>query len=108
LQKIQTADKKKFEFLKEVPSQPLQEVFAVLSNGKVIDNPTFLKKKKQLKMAQRILSKKKKGSMNWLKQLSKVQKHHQKVANQRRAFLHKVSFSISQTYGLVFVEDLHI
>jgi putative transposase len=46
--------------------------------------------------------------MNWLKQLSKVQKLHQKVANQRRDFLHKVSFSISQTYSLVFVENLHI
>jgi putative transposase len=33
LQKIQTEDKKKFDFLKEVPSQPLQEVFVRLEKA---------------------------------------------------------------------------
>ncbi|MEH7237116.1 RNA-guided endonuclease InsQ/TnpB family protein [Bacillus sp. JJ1562] len=83
--------------------------FAVLSDGTEIENPSFLRKKeKQLKRAQRKLSNKKKGSSNWKKQCAKVNKVHSKVANQRKDFLHKQSYNISNTYGIVCVEDLKI
>lgn len=83
--------------------------FATLSNGEEIKNPSFLRKEeKKLKRAQRALSGKKKGSCNWYKQLQKVQALHTKVANQRKDFLHKISFRLSQAYGIICVEDLRI
>ena len=83
--------------------------FAVLSSGKEFENPKFLQKKeKQLKREQRRLSRKVKSSSNWKKQLDKVQKLHTKVSNQRRDFHHKLSYRISNEYGIVCVEDLKI
>ena len=83
--------------------------FAVLSNGESFQNPKFLSKaEKRLKQQQKRLSRMKKGSSNWKKQLLKVQKIHMKVANQRKDFLHKLSYLISNTYGVVCVENLQI
>ena len=83
--------------------------YAVLSNGTEYENPRFLRKKeKQLKKAQRILSKKKKGSANYRKQVQRVRQLHEKVANQRRDFLHKLSFNLSKDYSVIAVENLNI
>ena len=83
--------------------------FAVLANGDEIQNPKFLRKEeKKLKKAQQKLSRKIKGSNNFKEQVTKVQKIHKKVANQRKDFLHKQSFHLSKDYNLVFVEDLNI
>ncbi|UJL46661.1 transposase [Virgibacillus sp. NKC19-16] len=83
--------------------------FAVLADGTKVENPKFLvKEEKKLKRAQKKLSRMKKGSNNWKKQLQKVQQLHIKVANQRRDFLHKLSYHLSKTYKFVFVEDLNI
>jgi len=83
--------------------------FAVLSDGTTVEKPKFLlKEEKKLNRAQKKLSRMKKGSNNWKKQLQKVQHIHMKVANQRRDFLHKLSYRVSKTYKFVFVEDLII
>jgi putative transposase len=83
--------------------------FAVLSNGTEIKNPTFLRKEeRKLKRQQQKLSRMKKGSNNWKKQVQKVQNIHGKVANQRRDFLHKQSYRISKCYSVVCVENLNI
>lgn len=47
-------------------------------------------------------------SNNYLKQLSKVQKRHRHIANQRKDFLHKRSTEIANQYDLVAVEDLNL
>lgn len=66
--------------------------FLVTSNGDVFDNPKYLKQSlKKLKRAQRRLSRKKDGSNNKNKQRLRVARIHEKVANQRNDFLHKVS-----------------
>ncbi len=83
--------------------------YAVLSNGKEYENPRFLRKKeKQLRKAQRKLSKKKKRSANYIKQVQRVRQLHQKVANQRRDFLHKLSYNLSKDYSVIAVENLNI
>ncbi|OKL38052.1 RNA-guided endonuclease InsQ/TnpB family protein [Domibacillus mangrovi] len=83
--------------------------YAVLSNGTAYENPRFLRKKeKQLKKAQRALSKKKKGSANYIKQVQPVRQLHGKVANQRRDFLHKLSYNLSKDYSVIAVENLNI
>ena len=82
---------------------------AVLSNGKKIDNPKWLRaSEKKLAKEQRRLSRKRKGSANRKKQKVGVQKVHRKIKNQRSDFLHKVSNGLVKTYDLIVFEDLKI
>ena len=83
--------------------------YAVLSNGHAYENPRFLRKKeRQLQKAQRKLSRMKKGSANYSKQVQRVRQHHEKIANQRRDFLHKLSFNLAKDYSVIAIENLHI
>lgn len=61
---------------------------------------------KKLKREQRKLSLMQKGSKNRDKQRIRVAKLHEKVANQRKDFLHKQSRQIANTYDCVCIEDL--
>ena len=83
--------------------------FAVLSTGEKIDNPKWLRKaEKRLAKAQRSLSRKVKGSENWEKQRVKVAKLHEKVANQRRDFHHKLSHRIVKENRIITLENLNV
>lgn len=83
------------------------KTFASLSDGTQIANPHFLKHSlKKLKMAQRRLSKKKKGSKNRNKQRIKVAKLHEHIANQRRDFHFKTAHELVNKYHLIACEDL--
>ena len=83
--------------------------YAVLSNGREYENPRFLRKKeKKLKKAQYKPSKRKKGSVNYLKQVQRVRQLHEKVSNQRRDFLHKLSYNLSREFNVIAVENLNI
>ncbi|EEM16124.1 Transposase, IS605 OrfB [Bacillus pseudomycoides DSM 12442] len=83
--------------------------YAVLSNRTVFENPRFLlQKEKQLRKAQRNLSKKKKDSANYKKQVERIQILHEKVANQRKDFLHKLSYHLTQMYSVICIENLDI
>lgn len=61
---------------------------------------------KRLKREQRKLSLMQKGSKNREKQRIRVAKLHQRVANQRKDFLHKQSRQIANVYDCVCIEDL--
>ena len=82
--------------------------FAVTSECKVFGLPTerikFLEG--QLKQAQKLLSKKVKGSKNFQKQKLKVAKAHQNIVNLRKDSMHKISNDIANNHGLVVLEDL--
>lgn len=66
--------------------------FATFSTGAKIDNPRHLASSlKRLKVLQRRASKKKKGSNNRKKANLKVALIYEKITNQRKDFLHKVS-----------------
>ena len=83
--------------------------FAVLSDGKVIDNPKYLiYSEERLIKKQRRLSNKKKGSNNRKKAKVSVARLHKKVSNQRKDFQHKLSRQIVDNYGYIKVEDLQI
>jgi putative transposase len=85
------------------------KVFAALSNGEMIENPRFLRKKeKQLARAQRRLSRKQKGSSNARKQRAWVQQLHAKVKHQRQDFLHKETTRLANIYGLNAIEELKV
>lgn len=61
---------------------------------------------KRLKREQRKLSLMQKGSKNREKQRIRVAKLHQRIANQRKDFLHKQSRQIANAYDCVCIEDL--
>ena len=62
----------------------------------------------RLKKEQRKLSKCIKGSSNWNKQRMKVAKLHEKVTDQRKDFLHKLSKQTANAADAVCIEDLDI
>lgn len=83
--------------------------FAVLSDGRKIDSPRFLRRaEKKLKRPGRKLSRKVKGSKNRAKARIKVARQHAKVADRRRDWHHKVSTQIIRDNQAVFVEDLAV
>lgn len=71
--------------------------------------PDFLRKaEKKLAKAQRILSRRAKDSKNREKQIKRVAVLHEKVANQRRDFLHKKSRFLVSRYDAIGIEDISI
>lgn len=77
------------------------------SNGNKPDYPRYYRQAEtKLKREQRKLSLMQKGSKNRDKQRIKVAKLHEKVANQRKDFLHKQSRQITNVYDCVCVENL--
>lgn len=83
--------------------------FAVLSDGQKIKSPKYLKNSlKKLKREQRKLSRKQKFSNNWYKQKSRVAKIHEKIKNQRKDFLHKLSKKIIDENQVIVLEDLKV
>ncbi|MBU1037399.1 transposase [Patescibacteria group bacterium] len=83
--------------------------FVTLSNGETVDNPKFLiKSKKRIKLLDRRLNRKKKGSANRKKAKFRLARQHLKITNQRSDFLHKLSYRIAKTYSFIIVENLDI
>lgn len=77
------------------------------SNGNEPAYPRYYRQaEKKLKCEQRKLSLMQKGSKNHDKQRIKVAKMHEKVANQRKDFLHKQSRKIANAYDCVCIENL--
>jgi putative transposase len=78
---------------------------AVLSDSNKIDNPKYLKlNKNKLLEIQRKLSKQVKFSNNWYKTKNKLSKLHEKIANQRKDFLHKTSAKLVTSYSIIGIE----
>ncbi|HEY9850717.1 MAG TPA: RNA-guided endonuclease TnpB family protein [Leptolyngbyaceae cyanobacterium] len=63
---------------------------------------------KRLKRRQQALSKKKKGSLNRLKQVKRVAKVHEKIANTRQDLLHKLSRKLVDENQVIIAENLCI
>ncbi|WP_251091510.1 transposase [Streptomyces sp. Caat 7-52] len=83
--------------------------FAVLSGGRKVAAPRFLRRaEKKLKRLQRELSRKAKGSNNRNKARIKVARQHAKVADRRRDWHHKESTRILRDNQAVYVEDLAV
>ena len=79
------------------------------SNGVRAEYPRYYRQMlDKLKREQRKLSKCKIGSNNRNKQRFKVAKLHEKVANQRKDFLHKLSNQIANDYNGVCIESLNM
>ena len=83
--------------------------FAICSDGVVYENKRFLEKSlRKLKISQRSLSRKQKGSNNREKQRLKVSRLHRKVKNQRNDYQHKVSRELADKYRTICLETLKV
>ncbi|MFV2175385.1 RNA-guided endonuclease InsQ/TnpB family protein [Actinomadura sp. LOL_011] len=83
------------------------EHFAVLSDGRKIASPRFLRRaEKKLRRAQQALSCKQEGSNNRGKARLKVARAHAGVADARREFHHTLSTALVRESQAVYVEDL--
>jgi len=84
--------------------------FAVLSDGSdPIPAPKFYRKgQKKLRKAQRVLSRRQPGSKRKAKAKIKVAKVHQRIANQRGDFLHKLSTDLVVNHNGLCIEDLSL
>ncbi len=83
--------------------------FAVLSDGRKITAPQFLRRaEKVLRRRQRDLSRKQKGSRNRDKARIKVARAHARVADTRRDFHHQLSTALIRENQAVAVEDLAV
>lgn len=91
--------------------------FAILSTGEKIGNERFISKlskklaKEQKLLSRRALAARKAGrklseSKNYQKQRMKVAKIHEKIANMRRDFLHKLSAHLVKNHDIICIEDL--
>jgi putative transposase len=81
--------------------------FAVMSDGRKVASPKFLRRaERNLRKAQKALSRKVKGSSNRNKARIKVARQHAKVADSRRDWQHKLSTEIIRDNQAVYVEDL--
>jgi putative transposase len=79
------------------------------NKGESPEYPKFYRKtESKLKKEQRKLSKRKQGGSNFEKQRQKVARLHEKAANQRKDFLHKLSRQITNAYDAVGVEDINM
>lgn len=83
--------------------------FATLSTGEQIDNPRFFRRdEKVLAKAQRRLSKSDKGTPEYRKHKRVIQHIHQRVANRRKDFAHKLSRQLVNRFQIITFEDLDI
>ncbi len=83
--------------------------FCIDNQGNFIANPRHFKKyEDKLRIENRSLARKKKGSESWKKQAKKVALLHHKIANVRKDFLHKESTRLAKMHDTVFMEKLNL
>jgi len=79
----------------------------VATPTQLIKSPKFLTRSaRKLKLLQRRLKHKTKGSNNWKKLQNKIARLHEKVANTRRDWHFKLAYQITQDVDNIFVEDI--
>ena len=93
--------------------------FAILSDGTVYENPKFFRSlEKKLAKEQCILSRRREQARkdgkklfhakNYQKQKRKVARIHEKIANKRNDYLHKISTKIIKNHDVIGIEDLQV
>lgn len=83
--------------------------FAITSDGDKYSNPKYLKQSlSKLGKLQRGLSRKTKGGSNWEKARIKVARLQEKIANQRKDKLNKLSTELVKEYDVICLEDLQV
>lgn len=105
-----------FEYENQIQKAELQKFLGldfsmhelyVASDGTSANYPKYYRRAlEKLQIEQHKLSKMEKDSNNYNRQRIKVSKLHEKIANQRKDFLHKQSRRIVNKYDCICIEDL--
>jgi putative transposase len=83
--------------------------FLITSEGQRFANPRFLKQfLKELKIAQKHLSRKQKDSKRKDKQRLKVARLHEKITNSRHNMQHQISSFLIKNYDVIALESLNV
>ena len=83
--------------------------YMTLSDGRTVGNPQFLKSGlRQLQRKSRNLSKCQKGSHNRERKRLELDRHHEKVVNQRNEFQWQLAHQLCRQYDRIFIEDLQL
>lgn len=83
--------------------------FCATSDGELVNNQKYLKHSlDKLAKAQRELSRKSKGGSNRNKARIQVARLHEKISNQRKDFLQKLSTQIIKENDVICLEDLQV
>lgn len=83
--------------------------FCITSDGELVNNPKYLKQSlNKLAKAQRELSRKSKDGSNRNKARIKVARLYEKISNQRKDFLQKLSTKIIKENDVICLEDLQV
>jgi putative transposase len=82
---------------------------ATFSTSEAIENPRhLLRHAKDLRRAQRALSRKRRGSNNRRKARLRVAKLHARVRNARNDFQHQITHQLVKRFALIATEDLQV
>ena len=85
------------------------KVFIADSEGNMVENPRhYQRSQSKLRVTQRKMCRRKKGSKRCRKAARAVAKRHLKIARQRKDFLHKIARRYVDAYGTIVVEDLKV
>ncbi len=85
------------------------KTLAVLSNGQRYENQGLLRAElNHLKRLNRRLSRRQMGSRRWYQAKDQLSRFHQRIANRRADYLHKMTTEIASTYAIVGIEDLNV
>ena len=83
--------------------------YLTLSDGKKYDNPLFFKKYiNAIRLANRHLSRAKRGSNNRKRRLFELSQLHYGIYNARNDFQWKLAHELCRSYDTIFIEDLNI
>lgn len=81
----------------------------VTSDGEVFKVPrAYRSSMRRLRRAQQSFARKVKGSRNRARQRNRISRIHQRIANIRGDWLHKLSDSLTKRYGTIVIEDLNV
>ncbi len=83
--------------------------FAALSNGQLVANPRpLLSAQTAVAAAQRVVSRRKRGSRRRSKAVRLLAKQHARVRNTRKDFHHKTALDIVRRFDHIAIEDLNV
>jgi putative transposase len=83
--------------------------FLATSDGKLIARPRFfVDGQRKLKLLQRKLKRKKKGSSQWRKLQHRIAQHHETIFNTRKDFHFKTAHQLCDQADSIFAEDLNL
>ena len=83
--------------------------FATLSTGEMVENPRWFRESEQkLTLLQRKRARCKWHSRRYRELTRQIRRLHERIANQRRDFQHKLSTRIVREYGFIAVEALNV